>query len=245
MTAPVGVRTAPSWLPAVSVTPVLRWLALRHSVVSGAAWRRACAACGAAFSVGGRAALPGARCGCGVRVGPPPFTVEGLALGAVLVGLFAVPAQVVAAYAWWAAFAVPLVLVDLAVHRLPDRLTLPAAGGVVLLSGAAAFVAGGPWWRPTAAGVLVAAFFAATTFVLGRRGFGLGDAKLALSCAALLGWFGWGAVLLGLLAGLLASALVSIGLLAAGRVRWSSHLPFGPFLVTGTVLALILVGPQS
>jgi leader peptidase (prepilin peptidase)/N-methyltransferase len=48
-----------------------------------------------------------------------------------------------------------------------------------------------------------------------------------------------------LMAGLMASALVSVVLLIAGRVRWSSHLPFGPFLVAGTVLALILVAPAA
>ncbi|GAA1885700.1 hypothetical protein GCM10009687_62780 [Asanoa iriomotensis] len=173
--------------------------------------------------------------------------MEVLALVALAVGVFAVPGSVLAAYLWWAAFAVPLVLVDLAVHRLPDRLTLPAAGGVVLLLLVPAVFSGefDRWWRAALAGAAVALFFAATTVLLGRRGFGLGDAKLALSCAALLGWFGWAAVLAGLLAGLLASALVSIALLVAGRVRWTSHLPFGPFLVAGTLLALILVGPRS
>jgi leader peptidase (prepilin peptidase)/N-methyltransferase len=232
------------------ITPLLRRLALSHAVPPGAPWRRACPSCGAAADFAGPsgALTPSGRCGgCGGRVGPPPFTVEALALLAVVVGLLVVPVPLLAGYAWWAAFAVPLVLVDLAVHRLPDRLTLPAAAGVLLLLGVAAAVDGDVdrWWRALLAGLAVALFFAATTVVLGRRGFGLGDAKLALSCAALLGWFGWSAVLLGLMAGLVASALVSIALLIAGRVRWSSHLPFGPFLIFGTLLALILVAPSS
>jgi len=169
--------------------------------------------------------------------------VELLTLLALVAGLLAVPLPVLPAYAWWAALAVPLVLVDLAVHRLPDRLTLPAAAGVVLLLLGSAAVSAGfdRWWRAVLAGCAVGLFFALTTVLLGRRGFGLGDAKLALSCAALLGWFGWGFVLLGLMAALVASALVSIALLIAGRVRWSSHLPFGPFLIAGTVVALLVV----
>ncbi|MEV0717278.1 A24 family peptidase [Asanoa sp. NPDC050611] len=246
MTAGLRVRTAPRWLPAVLVTPVLRWLAVRHAVPPGSPWRGACPSCGAVAGPAG----PSGRCGgCGARLGPPAFTVEVLAVLALVVGLLVVPSAVLAAYLWWAALAVPLVLVDLAVHRLPDRLTLPAAGGVLLLLGVfgGGFFGGefDRWWRAVLAGALVGLFFAATTLLLGRRGFGLGDAKLALSCAALLGWFGWGAVLLGLMAGLLASALVSIALLVAGRVRWSSHLPFGPFLVFGTLMGLILVGPGS
>jgi leader peptidase (prepilin peptidase)/N-methyltransferase len=247
MTAGVRVRTAPRRLPAVLVTPLLRWLAINHAVAPGEPWRRTCPGCGAAIGLDG-ALLPRARCGtCRSRVGPLPWSVEVLVLLAVGVGLLAVPLPVVPAFAWWAALAVPLVLVDLAVHRLPDRLTLPAAAGVVVLLGAAAVLDGEAdrWLRSLLAGAAVALFFATTTFVLGRRGFGLGDAKLALSCAALLGWFGWGAVLLGLMAGLLASALVSIVLLLAGKVRWTSHLPFGPFLVAGTVIGLIVVGPLS
>ena len=166
---------------------------------------------------------------------------------AALVGVFAVPLPVVAAYAWFVALAIPLVLVDLAVHRLPDRLTVPAFAGVIGLLGVSALLTGegDRWWRALLSGAAVGLFFASTTVLLGRRGFGLGDAKLALSCAALLGWFGWGAVLLGLMAGLVASSLASVGLLIARRVRWSSHLPFGPFLVAGTMIWLIVVGPVS
>lgn len=76
--------------------------------------------------------------------------------------------------------------------------------------------------------------------LLGRRGFGLGDAKLVLSSAAVLGWFGWGPVFLGLMVAFVAAALTSVVLLVAGRVRWSGHLPFGPFLILGSMVALAL-----
>ena len=82
--------------------------------------------------------------------------------------------------------------------------------------------------------------FAATTLLLGRRGFGLGDAKLALSVGALLGWYGWPVLLAGLVLAFALSALVGLGLLPARRVRWSTHLPFGPFLIVATALTLLL-----
>ncbi|RLQ02617.1 prepilin peptidase, partial [Micromonospora sp. CV4] len=97
-----------------------------------------------------------------------------------------------------------------------------------------------PWLRAVAAGAGLAVLFAGSTLLLGRRGFGLGDAKLALSVGALLGWYGWPVLLFGLLLAFGLSALVSLGLLAARRARWTTHLPFGPFLLLGTVGALLL-----
>ncbi len=106
MTTGERIRTAPNWLPAVLVTPLLRSLALRHAVPPGEPWRRACPACGAAVGFAGPsgALTPSGRCGgCAGRVGPPPFSVEALALVAVVVGLLVVPVPVLAGYAWWAA----------------------------------------------------------------------------------------------------------------------------------------------
>lgn len=147
------------------------------------------------------------------------------------------------ATAWWLGWAIPLVLVDAAVCRLPDRLTWPAAAGTWLLLGLAALAGAGPapWLRATVAGVALALFFATTTLLLGRRGFGLGDAKLALGVGALLGWYGWAVPVAGLVLALLLSGAVGVALLAARRVGWRSHLPFGPFLVLGALAALVLL----
>ena len=37
------------------------------------------------------------------------------------------------------------------------------------------------------------------------------------------------------------AGLAGVVLLAARRVRWTGHLPFGPFLVLGTAATLVLV----
>ncbi|PZF85697.1 prepilin peptidase [Micromonospora deserti] len=236
-------------LAALAVVPVLRLAVVRHAVPPGSARRSGCDACGAPISVGRPwpALGPAARCGgCGARVGPPPGTVE-LAAAAAAVAVLVLPRSSggeLAAMVWWLGWAVPLVFVDASVHRLPDRLTVPAAAGTWLLLGTAALTGAGvtPWVRATVAGLGLALFFATTTLLLGRRGFGLGDAKLALGAGALLGWSGWAVPVLGLLLALVLSGLVGLGLLLTRRVRWSSHLPFGPYLVLGTVAALLLVG---
>ncbi|MFF5069626.1 prepilin peptidase [Micromonospora olivasterospora] len=247
--APATALSPRPWVrlsAALALVPVLRLAVARYAVPPGEPDRAGCARCGTALGLDRPwpALGPAARCpGCRARVGAPPYAVE----LAVLAGLAALalaggaPAER-AALAWWLGWAVPLVFVDAAVHRLPDRLTWPAALGVQALLGVAALVSGeaGPWLRAALAGVGLALCFAATTLLLGRRGFGLGDAKLALGVGALLGWHGWPVLVLGLVLTFTLSALTSLALLLARRVRWSSHLPFGPFLALGTLAALLL-----
>ncbi|MDG4794941.1 A24 family peptidase [Micromonospora sp. WMMD1082] len=230
----------------LTLTPLLRYAVARHGVPPGTDRRTGCDTCGAPIGPAHPwpALGPTARCGgCGARVGAPPATVELAAVAAVGVLLAGPPAVELGAAAWWLAFAVPLLFVDIAVHRLPDRLTWPAAVGTWLLLGVAALTGAGsaPWLRAIAAGLGLALFFAATTLLLGARGFGIGDAKLALSAGALLGWYGWSVPVLGLLLALTLSGLVALGLLVTRRAGWSTHLPFGPYLVLGTVAALLLV----
>ncbi|MEU4639832.1 A24 family peptidase [Micromonospora sp. NPDC023814] len=244
-TGPPAASRAARALAVLTLAPVLRLAVVRHAVPPGVASRTGCDACGAPIGVARPwpALGPAARCGrCRARVGPPPGAVELAVVAAVGVLLVGPPAAVLAATAWWLGWTIPLVFVDTAVHRLPDRLTWPAAAGTWLLLGVAALAGAGPapWLRATAAGVALALFFATTTLLLGRRGFGLGDAKLALGAGALLGWYGWAVPVAGLLLALLLSGVVGVALLAARRVGWRSHLPFGPFLALATVATLLL-----
>ncbi|ROO52576.1 leader peptidase (prepilin peptidase)/N-methyltransferase [Micromonospora sp. Llam0] len=254
--APAGRRPgqAGKLLRVLLVLPLLRRAAAVHSVAPGEPWRTGCPRCGTPLGAAGPAGSlppmaslsPLARCGgCGARVGPPPFAVEVVAVAALAALVSAGhPWPVLLALIWWAAWMVPLVFVDLAVHRLPDRLTYPAAAGTWALLGAAVLL-GEPsdaWLRAVIAGTGVAALFAATTLVFGARGFGLGDAKLALSVGAVLGWFGWPMVLLGLLVAFVGSGGVAVVLLVARRIRWTQQLPFGPFLVLGAVVGVLLAG---
>ncbi|MGY1701161.1 prepilin peptidase [Geodermatophilus sp. SYSU D00766] len=146
--------------------------------------------------------------------------------------------------AWAAGAAVVLAQVDLAVHRLPDRVTYPAAGVAVaaLLADAALL---GTW--PALVRALLAAAAAGGIALLaalaGPAGLGLGDVKLLALLGLLLGWAGWGVLLAGVFLGLLAGAAVSLLLVATGRAGWRTALPFGPPLLLGAVLALLLEGP--
>ncbi|GAA3744053.1 A24 family peptidase [Plantactinospora mayteni] len=241
-----GSRWPTRSLALLAVAPVLRWLVAAESVPYGQPRRSACDHCATPVGPAGplRPLTPSATCaGCGARVGAPPLAVEFallLAVAAVLVA--ARPPIESIAFGWWAVCAVPLLFVDVAVHRLPDRLTYAAAAGTLGLLGVAALVDGdfSAWWRAVLAGLGAALFLAGTTLLLGRRGFGLGDAKLALSAVAVLGWLGWPAVVVGALLTFGASALCGLALLATRRIGRGGHLPFGPFLVLGTLATLAL-----
>ena len=151
-----------------------------------------------------------------------------------------------AALAWAAGAAVVLGAVDLAVHRLPDRVTYPAAAVCVAAFLVDAVVLGswGALVRALAAGAV--AFAVATAVrVLAPQGFGFGDVKLLGLLGLVLGWFGWGVLMAGVFLGLLSGAMVSLGLLATRRVGWRTAIPFGPPLLVGAVLVLALGSVSS
>jgi leader peptidase (prepilin peptidase) / N-methyltransferase len=163
------------------------------------------------------------------------------AAGAVLLG-GARPAT--GALLWAAGAAVVLGAVDLAAHRLPDRVLFPAYA-VCLTALAADAAVTGTWSalvRALAAGGTAFAVAALVAFV-SPEGLGFGDVKLLGLLGVVLGWAGWGVLLAGVFLGLLAGALLSLALLATRRAGWRTAVPFGPPLLLGAALALALAGP--
>ncbi|MYT31294.1 MULTISPECIES: A24 family peptidase [unclassified Streptomyces] len=137
---------------------------------------------------------------------------------------------------WVATLGTALLLIDSAVQRLPDALTVPAAvGTVVLLAAAAAHHESGSLMRAVGAAAAASVLF--TLFALG--GMGLGDAKVAVSLGALLGWRSWQAAWLGLVVSFLLAAAVATVLLVTRRGSRKSTLAFGPFLIIGTLAAAL------
>jgi leader peptidase (prepilin peptidase)/N-methyltransferase len=149
-----------------------------------------------------------------------------------------------AALAWLGGAAVVLAGVDLASHRLPDRVVLPTAAicAAGLLADAAVT---GTWpalLRAVAAAV-VAFVVAAGAAALSPEGLGFGDVKLLGLLGLVLGWAGWGVLLGGVLLGLVLGAAGALLLLATRRAGWRTAVPFGPPLLAGACLALALGGP--
>lgn len=88
-----------------------------------------------------------------------------------------------------ALIAVPLSLIDIAVHRLPGRLTATAVAGTLALLAVAALTGHQPGHLARAAiGVAALACFYLALCLIRPGEMGLGDAKLAASIGLVLGW---------------------------------------------------------
>jgi leader peptidase (prepilin peptidase) / N-methyltransferase len=226
--------------------PLLRAVIAAFSVPSGEPWRRACPGCDTKLSWYS-ARLTAGRCGSGRdRLGPPAATVE--VATAVLLGLLAAavhPGLVLVAVALLAVCAVPLAFVDLATRRLPDLLTgaAYAVTAVFLLLAAAT---GGDWSRLGRALLGGAAFagFGLMLFLVSPGGFGPGDVKLAAALGTALAWFGWPALFGGALAGFLLGAGYGVALLVVGHAGRKSQIPFGPFMIAGAFLVMLVTSWQ-
>jgi leader peptidase (prepilin peptidase) / N-methyltransferase len=178
-----------------------------------------------------------------VRIAVMTALLAGLLAGALA---FAGVRPATAALAWAAGAAVVLGAVDLASHRLPDRVTFPAYAvcAAALLVDAAVLGSWGALARAVAAAA-VTFVLAAGAAAISPAGLGFGDVKLLGLLGLLLGWAGWGVLLAGVFLGLLTGAVVSLALLATRRAGWRTALPFGPPLLIGAVLALAMSGPSS
>lgn len=146
------------------------------------------------------------------------------------------------AYLVVAAVTAPLVAIDLAAHQIPDRLLTPAAGlALTLLAAASAYE---DRWQPFIR-ALVAALLLATVFLVvaiaAAGGFGLADVKFSVLMGLWLGYQAWRTVALGIFASFLLAAVVGCALLISGRLARGGHLVLGPFLVAGTMIALVAV----
>ena len=73
-----------------------------------------------------------------------------------------------------------------------------------------------------------------------RGGLAVGDLYLVAPIGLMLGW---PAIFTALFAAAFLAAATSLVLLAARRVGMRSYIPFGPFLVGGAVLALLVDEP--
>ncbi|PAZ15944.1 prepilin peptidase [Streptomyces sp. SA15] len=138
-----------------------------------------------------------------------------------------------------------LAVIDFRVQRLPDVLTLPLAAAALVLLGLVTLVPEHTGHWPSAAlGALALGGGYFVLFLINPGGMGFGDVKLALGMGAVLGWYGWATVMVGTLAGFLLGALYGGALVVARRAGRKTAIPFGPFLIAGAFIG-VLIGAYS
>jgi leader peptidase (prepilin peptidase) / N-methyltransferase len=154
--------------------------------------------------------------------------LAGLGLG------WAVPAYLALAFV-----CLVLAVIDARTRLLPNRVTYPAFPVVLGLLLLASVGLGdlGRLARGLLAAVAVGALFLLLALI-SPRGMGLGDVKLAPTLGLALGWLSWGTVAVGVFAGFLLGALAGLAAIVVLGLTRKSLLPFGPWLVAGTLLGV-------
>jgi prepilin signal peptidase PulO-like enzyme (type II secretory pathway) len=129
-------------------------------------------------------------------------------------------------------FLIVIFVYDLKHYIIPDKIIYPA----ILLAGIML-------WQQTAYDIqytiygafLAAAFFAIIFAISKGRWLGFGDVKLAFFMGLFLGWPN---ILVALFAAFILGGIIGMGLVASRKKTMKSQVPFGPFLVTGTFIAM-------
>jgi leader peptidase (prepilin peptidase) / N-methyltransferase len=150
------------------------------------------------------------------------------------------------AYLYLAAAGLALALIDIDHHRLPDAIVLPSYVVVAVTLTVASLVTD-DWQALVRAAIGAAALFAGY-FALALAypsGMGFGDVKLAGVLGALLGWLSWSALVIGTFAGFVLGALYGVALMALGRAGRKTAIPFGPFMIAGSLLAVFVAAPLA
>ena len=146
-----------------------------------------------------------------------------------------------AAYLYLAAAGVALAFIDLDVRRLPNVIVLPSYPVIGVLLGLSA------WWQGDPAALIRAVEAGAALYgfyfllmVVYPAGMGFGDVKLAGVLGACLGYLSWSTLLVGAFGGFFLGAVAGVVVLAVRRGTRKSQIPFGPFMIAGALLAVLL-----
>lgn len=132
-----------------------------------------------------------------------------------------------------------LAVVDYVTWYLPSRIIWPAAAAVALLEAAAALA----WSDPAVLGRAAIGFagvggYYGLLWLISPRVMAFGDVRLGAVIGLALGPFGVPTLVLSVLAAAVVGAIALVPLRRSGKAI-RRHIPFGPFLLSGAVVAVI------
>ena len=137
-----------------------------------------------------------------------------------------------------ACFLIIIFVYDLKHYIIPDKIIYPAIGTAFIYNILNSyFVIHNSYSivNSLEAAFIVSAFFLAVILISRGKWLGLGDVKLAFFMGLFLGFPN---ILFALFLAFSIGAIIGIGLIISGKKTLKSEVPFGPFLVTGTFLAM-------
>lgn len=200
--------------------------------------------------------LRGRCAACGERISARYPLVE-LATGALYLlvawwvlaagpGPVATDILLFAALAWFAAAGVALTAIDLDTRRLPDAIVLPSLVVIAVIVAATGF-ATGDVARPVRAaiGAVVLGGFYLVLRLVRPGGMGGGDVKLAALIGLVLAWQGWGQLVVGAFAAFVLGGVVGVALLVRGRATRRTAIPFGPWMIAGAWVGILVGAPLA
>ena len=141
------------------------------------------------------------------------------------------------AYLWFVGVTVTLTVTDIDAKLIPNRILFPGTlAGVALLT-VGAIIEGGAIVRALAGGgVYFALLFVIA--LIARGGFGFGDVKLAFLLGLFTAYQSWDTLIVAVFAAFLLGGVVSLILIVFRLRDRKDSIPFGPYLVAGSYLAL-------
>lgn len=162
----------------------------------------------------------------------------------------------------FAALTIVLTLIDLDTRRLPDAIVLPGWATIALLLFATTLASvampqltaeagaptgsAAPLWEPflraLVGGAALFLFYFAVRQI-SPRGMGGGDVKLAGLVGTVLGWFGWANLVVGAFAAFVLGGVFGILLILTRRAKPKSAIPFGPWMLAGAWVGIIVGDP--
>lgn len=134
-----------------------------------------------------------------------------------------------------------LSIIDFREKRLPNKLVWPLNISLAVLLGIHAVLnqSADAYLRSLLAATTCFACFFLLRFI-SPASLGFGDVKLSIAIGLMLGYLGWLQVLNGVLFGFLAASAFALIGLALRKFKLKDSLAFGPFMLIGAWIALLI-----
>jgi leader peptidase (prepilin peptidase)/N-methyltransferase len=141
----------------------------------------------------------------------------------------------------FAVISAPLVFEDIRNHRLPNRIIYSAfVVTLLLISGFSIYKVDLKTFTQPIFGAAVSFFIAFLIYLIARGGFGAGDVKLFALTGLIFGIFTPAHMIAAAIFACLGVALYTLALLTLKRATRKTQVPFGPFIIIGSWLSIII-----